>query len=57
MYITSQNIAAPNFDRNGKLLYNSWLWKLVLLGAERPKAGLLRWFLGAVGMCAVFLLF
>jgi hypothetical protein len=49
-YVSTQGIPSPNFNRSGKLLYNSWFWKIALLGAARPKAGLLRYILALLGM-------
>jgi len=48
-----QRIPAPNFNRNGKLLYGGFFWRIVLLGAATPKAGFMR-FLFAL-LCAYFL--
>ncbi|KAF8244505.1 putative aldehyde dehydrogenase [Wilcoxina mikolae CBS 423.85] len=44
-----QRIPTPNFDRNGKLLYGGFFWRIMLLGAATPKAGILRLLLAVLG--------
>jgi hypothetical protein len=48
-----QRIPAPNFNRNGKLLYGGFFWRIVLLGAATPKAGFMRYLFAL--LCQFFL--
>jgi len=36
-------VGKVNFDRNGKLLYGSTFWKIVLLGGDDPTGGIMRY--------------